>query len=229
MSKLLEDMRELEQALLLDQALNEKLKKLGISEEEFREFKKEPNKWLNEVVAELFVEKIPKDFSKNKNGHYVVTLAGRNLAGAEEIAKLESAGFKIGSYARQVLLSNDYNKNHRLEEGKKYQVVLVHGKEVGGRRTTADLKAYAKKFGYEVPKAGIVPRIREAISDEKMKEMDFWYIAGLHDLIKDSGGDPSVLSSYRCDGESWLGARYDVPECEWDDVGAFVFLVPQVL
>jgi hypothetical protein len=167
------------------------------------------------------------NITKNQNGHYVVTITGRALTGTEEVARLESAGFRVDDYARQILTNGDYDNNHRLEAGKQYQVVLVPGKEITGFRTTKKLKDYAAKFGYVVPKAGFVSLIRETISDEKMKEMGIWYIAALHEPIKDVDGTPSVLGSDRNGDGRLINAHWDIPAYEWfGDDAAFAFLVP---
>jgi hypothetical protein len=73
-----------------------------------------------------------------------------------------------------------------------------------------------------------MPRIRETVSDRQMEEMDIWYVAGLHDPVKDSDGDPNVLHSHRYGDGRWLVTDWVRPECQWDDDGAFAFLVPQV-
>jgi hypothetical protein len=126
-------------------------------------------------------------FPKNKNGHYIVNVTGLGLSGREEIGRLEEGGFRIGDYARQILLSansDSYDANHRLEAGCEYTVVIVLGRELTENRTTAGLQLYAVQFGYTKPLAGIVPRLREAVSDRQMEQMDgIWYIAGLHDPI----------------------------------------------
>jgi hypothetical protein len=218
-------------ALSIVQILDEERLASGISDEEFHKLAKPEGRVLIRKFVQLLAENTPKNFTKNQHGHYVVTVTGLDLTGAEESSRLESKGFRIGTYARQILTStksDSYDRNHRLEAGRKYQVVLVPGREVRGKRTTADLQAYAKKFGYAVPKAGIIPRVREGISDEQMKEMDIWYIAGLHDPIKDSGGFPSVLDLHRYADGSWLRARWGNPANEWGDGGAFAFLAPQV-
>jgi len=209
------------------QTLDEERQALGVSDEEFHKLATPEGRPLIRKFAEFLAEKTPKVITKNQNGHPVLTLTGLDLTGAEEVARLKSAGFHISDYARGILTNGDYDKNHRLE-AKQYQIVLVPGAEIPRNRTTANVKAYAKKFGYLVPKAGIVPRIRETISDKQMEEMGTWYVVALHVPIKDSGGDPCVLISSRSDDGLWVGAAWDDPEYSWVDDGAFAFLVSQV-
>ncbi len=171
-------------------------------------------------------------FERNEHGHIVISIMGLALTGEQEIQRLSDAGFRTSDYARSCLTSrkkDGYDKLHQLEDGRAYQPVIVPGKEVEKNRTTAELRKYAAGFGYEQPLAGVVPRIRETVSDEMMEEMGFWYIAALHDPITDSGGDQRVLHANRGnrrDGGQWVGARWDCPDHQWYDYGAFAFVVP---
>ena len=44
----------------------------------------------------------------------------------------------------------------------------------------------------------------------------------------DSDGDPNVLNSDRNDDGQWLNANFDHPDNQWNDNGAFAFLVPEI-
>ncbi len=85
---------------------------------------------------------------------------------------------------------------------------------------TANIQKYARSFGYEVPFAGVIPRIREAVSDKQMEQMNIWYIACLHMPIKDADGDPHVLGAYRDDDGRWLYTDWDYPDHQWNGNGA---------
>lgn len=102
------------------------------------------------------------------------------------------------------------------------------GKEISrdADRTTDALRKRGLEFGYQKPPAGIMPRIRASVSDKQMEEMGIWYIAALHDPIKDSDGNPRVLDSDRNVAGLWLGAHWARPGAQWDACGAFAFLVP---
>ncbi len=171
--------------------------------------------------------------SRNQHGHFVATITGLNLTGAEEIARLEAAGYRISEYAKSVLLSvgtDGYDKKHRLIAGQTYQVAIMPGNVIVKNRdgTTANLRKEALRFGYEKPQAGIMPRIRELVSGEQLKEMGFSYITGLHDTILDSDGDPNVLIADRDDGGRWLYAYWVKSDDQWVDGGAFAVLVPAI-
>ncbi len=173
----------------------------------------------------------PLTFERNEHGHVVVTITGLDLTGAQEIERLEAAGYRLSDYAKSCLISkkaDSYDNNHRLSELSSHKVALMPGKEItrDSDRTTSNLRRRGmEKYGYGKPLGGLIPRIRESLSDKQMEEMGFWYIAGLHDPIKDSGSNPFVLSSDRSDGGRWLYARWVEPGSRWGDRGAFAFPV----
>ena len=178
---------------------------------------------------ELDLVEIKPQFERNEHGHIVIPITSLALTGKQEIDQLTGKGFRFGDYAKSCLTSkkkDGYDQCHRLEVECKYMLALVPTKDVSGNRTTADGREYGASFGYKQPLAGIVPRIRETVSDEMMKEMGFWYIAALHDPITDSDGDPYVLFADRDGDGQWVLAGWDNPDDQWGGVGAFAFVVP---
>ena len=176
--------------------------------------------------------KNPFAFERNDHGHIIVTVTGLDLNGAQEIERLEAAGYRLSDLAKSCLLStaaDGYDAMHTLVPQHQYQVALMPGKEIArdSLRTPENLRNTGiKTYGYGKPLGGIMPRIRERISDRQMEDMGFRYIAGLHDPIEDSGGDPRVLYAHRLGGGPWVYAGIDRPGRRWDDGGAFAFLVP---
>ena len=162
----------------------------------------------------LFLEE-PKEgavmsiFERNKHGHFVFKITGRYLSGAEEIKRLESLGYIVGGTAKRTFLSTGsagYDAKHRLFEAKKFKIVLLPSVPIDlmyGKRFVPDPRCSmesilmeAKRFGYGKIIAGVMPRIREAISDEEMKRIKIAHIEGLHDPIADSDSEACV---FRCD------------------------------
>lgn len=158
------------------------------------------------------------------------TVQGTGLTAAAWISTIESAGHKIGDWARDILSKPDYDAKHRLEAGKEYKIVLVRGKEIArdSDRTTKNLKAVAiKEFGKSSVsdlKGELALLTRMKFSNAELEQMGLWYIAVLHEPIIDSDGGPSVLCSVRFGGESWVRADYDGPAYGWNVSGAFAFL-----
>lgn len=169
-------------------------------------------------------------FERNEHGHIIIAFTGLNRPGNQEIARLEAAGYRVSDYAKSCFASTDddgYDKNHRLVAGQAYKIALVPGKEIKlqSDRTTANLRKLGEKYGYGKPLAGHTPRIRESVSDKQMEEMGIWYVASLHDPIKDSDGGPCVLYASRNDDGQLLGTCWDSPDGQWGDSGAFAFPV----
>lgn len=141
------------------------------------------------------------------------------------------AGYRVGNYAKSCFTSaaaDGYDKNHRLVAGQPYKIAIVPGKEIrkDRDRITANLRTLGEKYGYGKPLGGFIPRIREAVSDKQMEDMGVWYIASLHEPIKDSGGSPRVLYANRDDDGPWVNTYWDDPDRQWIDDGAFAFPVP---
>lgn len=180
------------------------------------------------LASVVSLPKKPLPFPKNANGHFVVTLTGASRLGMEDSSYLEGLGFVLSDDAKLVLGStgpDSYDVKHRLAEGQICQVALVPGRDykaLGKRCATQDLQAYGQSFGYGKALAGMMPRVREVVSDEQMEEMGFYYLAGLHDAIK-VRGDLRVLDSRRHGNGRCLSTLWVSPNFEWFDVGAFVF------
>lgn len=149
---------------------------------------------------------------------YKLTSTGRT--GADWITHLESKGFRIGTYAKQLLNSPDFKPTN----GVTYEVA-IH--KIEGFKTTKQIRGEAKKLGYETPNAELACLIRENISDDEIRKMGLWYIVTMHEPIKDSVGAPLVLGSDRDDDGRWLSARYGGPGVKWRDSGGFAFVVSQ--
>lgn len=166
---------------------------------------------------------------RNEHEHIVFTVTGLELTGAEELERLQSGEYTVSDYAKQMLTStkpDGYDSKHRLPDGKKYEIVLLPSKHIirDLSHTTSTLCKEADRFGYNKPRAGIVPRIRESVSDAQMEEIGFMYIAVLHDPIIDICGVPRVLASNGIIGRC-LGNYCAHPYDRWDSVGAFAFFL----
>ena len=182
-------------------------------------------------IMQAIIEHRNLVFERNEHGHIVLTFTGLDLAGAEEVVRLESGGYRIGKIARSCLLStkdDSYDNSHRLVANQVYKVALMLGKEIERNqdRTTANLRRRGMEhYGYGKPFAGLVPRVREVLSGKQMEEIGIWYAATLHDPITGSGGHPDVLGANRHGGGLWVHAHWGGPGNRWFDDGAFVFPV----
>ena len=123
---------------------------------------------------------------------------------------------------------DSYDKHHRLEADRIYKVALMPGREIerDSNRTTTNLRDRGMKhYSYGKPLAGLIPRVREVLSDKQMEELGIWYAAALHDPITGSDGNPDVLFANRNGGGQLVSARWVGPDSQWNDDGALVFPV----
>ena len=86
--------------------------------------------------------------------------------------------------------------------------------------------ALGVSYGYLRPKAGVIPCIRELLTDKQLEDVANRYIVALHTPIKDSGGVDRVLGARRIDAGRAVRALFDLSGRQWDDYGVFAFLVP---
>jgi hypothetical protein len=178
----------------------------------------------------------------NKHGHITIIVTGTNLTGAQEVERLIGAKYDVGDRPKSCLISmgtDSYDVKHRLVDGQVYEIAIVPLNEIAKRiarqadRTTDNiLKYYGATLGYQKPLAGIVPRIREAISDKQMRDRGIGLITAPHDPIKDSDDFLNTLSSYRmCDNNNGaISACSGEPNRRWSNLddadAALAFLVP---
>lgn len=185
------------------------------------------------IMQAILEHRNPFAIEYNEHGHVVLTFVGLDLTGAAEIERLEAAKYHVGDCAKSCFLStaeDSYDKHHRLAAGRLYKVALMPGREIerDSDRSTENLrKRGMEHYGYGKPLGGLIPRVREVLSDKQMEKIGIWYAAAIHDPIKDSDGDPDVLDSGRDGGGPWLDTYWGEPDGQWGDDGAFVFPVSQ--
>lgn len=188
------------------------------------------NKLGGETAAHAFLRGELEVKQVEKPRRIEFTVQGTALTSTDWISTLESAGHKIGDWARNVLSQPDYDAKHRLEAGKEYKIVLVRGTEItkDSDRTTKNLKAIAvKEFGEQSVsglKGELALLIRMKFSNAELQQMGLYYIVVLHDPIVDSVGHPDVLYSSRGVDRSSVGADCGGPDDDWLDGSAFAFL-----
>jgi hypothetical protein len=191
-----------------------------------------PGSHVNRGTFQAYLERRnPFTFERNEHGHVVLTFTGLDLTGAAEVKRLRAAKYRVDYDAKSCFLStleDSYDRKHLLEAGRIYKVALMPRLEIvrDSNRTTANLrKRGMEHHGYGMPLAGLIPRVREVLSDKQMEELGIWYVAALHEPITDSDGDPRVLHASRGGGGRWVSVVCDDPDDQWDDVGSFVFPV----
>ena len=158
--------------------------------------------------------------------HFRFTLPSTTgKTGAEWIAHFEKKGDRIGSYAKSVLLSNDFKPT----SGVTTEVAVLKGSTFkDNERVTKNIRKVAGERALETPNAEIACLIRDNFTDTEIEAMGLIWIVAMHEPIKDSDGDPNLLDARRSGGGRWLNAYYGKPDSGWNRGGGFAFAVSQV-
>lgn len=162
---------------------------------------------------------------REQDGVIYFSVTSDGTVGPEWIRRMEKKGFQVGNYAKSVLCSKDF----RSTNGATTEIAVLKGMLFGDNdRITKNIRVEADKRKFEKPNAEIACLIREKFTDKEIEAMGLWGIVAMHEPIKDSDGDPSLLSTDRHDGDSWLDTYYDSPGSRWTREYGFAFVVPQV-
>ncbi|HNW55592.1 MAG TPA: hypothetical protein PKN62_00730 [bacterium] len=162
---------------------------------------------------------------QEKKGVIYFSVTSDGTTGEEWISRLESKGFRVRDRAKNVLRS----KGFKPTAGITYEVAVLKGELFSDNgRITENIREEAKNRGFITPDPEIACLIREKFSDKELEAVGFYWIAVMHEPIKDSDGDPELLNANRLDVGSWLGTNCDSPGFKWGRCSGFAFVVSQV-
>lgn len=162
---------------------------------------------------------------REEDGVIYFSVTSDGTTGAEWIARLEKKGYRVGDYAKQLLLS----KSFLPTTGVTTEVAVLKGMLFEDNdRITKKIRTEAANRKLETPNAEIACLIREKFTDEEIKAMGLTWIVAMHEPIKDSVGGPFLLRADRGVGGRWLFAYYGKPDFRWFREGGFAFAVSQV-
>jgi hypothetical protein len=162
---------------------------------------------------------------REEEGVIYFSVASDGTTGEDWITRLESKGFRVGDYAKQVLRSPDFKPT----KGLTIEVAVLKGMLFEDQsRITSKIRAEADKRKLGKPKPELACLIREKFTDEEIEAMGLWYIFAMHEPVSDSVGDPNLLRASRGDGGRWLFAYHVRPDDGWDRDDGFAFAVSQV-
>ncbi|MES2216410.1 MAG: hypothetical protein V4481_03895 [Patescibacteria group bacterium] len=167
----------------------------------------------------------PVEWTTDSDGNIHFTVTSNGMTREQWEKHLESRGFRLSDWARNVLRrASDAPTN-----GVAYHIVVRPGSKISsGDRITKKIRAHATEKGWKTPHWEVACLIRDTFTDEQLEKMGLWWIVTMHEPITDSDGGPRLLGSDRGDGGRWLGADCGRPDGEWDGLGGFAFVVPQV-
>jgi len=160
-----------------------------------------------------------------KDGIIYFSVTSDGTTGEQWITRLESKGFRVSDYAKSILRS----KSFKPTSGVTSEIAVLKGELFSdNERITKNIRKDAKNRKFTTPNAEVACLIREKFTDKELEAMGLYWIVAMHEPIKDSGGDPTLLNASRLGDGSWLDARYAYPGSEWDRARGFAFVVSQV-
>ena len=162
---------------------------------------------------------------REENGVIYLSVTSDGTTGPEWIARLKKKGFRVSDYAKSVLCSKDFKPT----SGVTTEIAILKGMLFeDSNRVTNKIRIEAENRKLTKPNAEIACLIRENFSDEEIEAMGLYWIVTMHEPIKDSDGDPSLLDVGRFGSGSWLYTYYGKSDGEWLRGGGFAFVVRQV-
>ncbi|KKT13634.1 MAG: hypothetical protein UV95_C0001G0171 [Candidatus Falkowbacteria bacterium GW2011_GWF2_43_32] len=197
----------------LNALVNNIMKQTGIDD---------PNEAIRMVNAgEVQISVIkPKWTEKDSVIRFSVTSDG--TTGEEWISRLESKSFRVGDYAKSVLRS----KNFKPTSGITYKIAVLKGDLFSdNERVTKNIRKDAKNRKLTTPNAEVACLIRERFSDKELEAMDLYWIVVMHEPIKDSDGDSTLLYANRDFNSSSLSSFCDNPDGKWNRRHGVAFVV----
>lgn len=162
---------------------------------------------------------------REEDGVIYFSVTSDGTTGEDWIKRLESNGFRVGDYAKQVLRSPDFKPT----SGVATEVAVLKGMLFeDDDRITKKIRAEADKRKLSKPNAELACLIREKFTDKEIEVMGLWCIVAMHEHINDSDGDPHLLYASRDVDGCWLGAYDGRPDYGWFRGGGFAFAMSQV-
>ncbi len=185
----------------------------------------DPNEAVRLVNSGEWVVSKPTRNWREQDGVIYFSVTSDGTTGEDWITRLESKGFRVGDYAKQVLRSPDFKPT----SGMTTEVAVLKGMLFEDNdRITKKIRAEADKRKLSKPNAELACLIREKFTDKEIEAMGLWYIVAMHEPINDSDGDPRLLLASRADDGRWLDAYCGNPGRRWSRGRGFAFVVPQV-
>ena len=179
---------------------------------------------LKLLRGELAVSKPTRSW-REQDGVIYFSVTSNGRTGPQCIARSEKKGFRVNDYAKQVFRSDAFHPT----KGKTTEIAVLKGLLFSDSdRITEKIREEAGKRQLIKPNAEVACLIREKFSDQELEAMGLWGIVVMHEPIKDSDGDPDLLSAYRSDSGRSLNAYCDRPDLRWPRGHGFAFAVSQV-
>ena len=185
----------------------------------------DPNEAVRLVNSGEWILTIPVRRWREQDGVIYFSVTSNGMTGPQWIEHFEKKGIQLSKWAKDVLLSPDFKPTN----GVTTEVAVLKGMLFEDNdRVTSKIRAEAGKRKLVKPNAELGCLIRDMFTDEEIAAMGLVWIVAFHEPIKDSDGDPCLLSADRYGAGRWLSACYGGPGIRWGRGGGFAFAVSQV-
>lgn len=162
---------------------------------------------------------------REENGVIYFKVTSDGTTGEQWIARLANKGYRVGDYAKSLLRSPKFKPT----SGVTTEIAVLKGSIfTDEKRITKNIRAEAAKRKLSTPSAEVACLIREMFTDEEIKAMGLSWIVTMHNPIKDSDGDSTLLGTGRNGGDGWLSTYCGSSGGRWDVGYGFAFAVSQV-
>jgi hypothetical protein len=155
-----------------------------------------------------------------QDGMIYFSITSDGTTGPHWIERLEKKGFGLSKWAKDVLNSHDFIPT----KGVTYNISMLKGMLFNDDdRITKKIRKEADRRNLMKPNAETACLIREIFSDNDIEAMGLWWIAVMHEPIRDSASRSRLLSIGRGDAGHWLRATYGRLGCGWRRARGFAF------
>lgn len=162
---------------------------------------------------------------QEQGGVVYLKVTSDGTTGPEWVKRLDKKGFRVGDYAKTVLLSEEFKPTR----GVATEIIIIKGTAYNDfDRSTYNIRDIAKRGMLKTPNMEVACLIRENFSDADIKAMGLIWIVVMHEPIKDSGRDQILLGLDRDDDGHWLRTYCGMYGRRWNSGYGFAFVVSTV-
>lgn len=184
----------------------------------------DPNEVVRMVNAGEILIVNPK-WAKEK-GIIRFTVTSDGATGAQWIDRLESKGFRIRDYVKNIFLSENFNPT----KGVTYEITVLKSELFSSELssnyylTTKTIREKAGNLKLSSPNIETACLIREKFSNAEFMAMGLSFITVMHEPIKGEFGYPVSLDPDYNELGLWLIGRNNEPNYHWKDSFGFAFV-----
>lgn len=184
----------------------------------------DPNEAVRLVNSGEWIVSEPPRSWREEDGVIYFSVTSDGTSGVDWITRLESKGFRVGEYVKEVLRTPAFKPT----SGVTTEVAVLKGKDMlfgDLDRSTSNIRDLATRHKLTTLDAEVACLIRLKFTDREIGQMGLWHIVVMHEPIKDLDGDRLLLNVDRDKNGCWLSACDGAPDGIWGRDGGFAFAV----